>query len=121
MTVCAWPKPSQMQSWKDSLVAEVSSPSGRPDEGWAWIRVVENPSTTLELLAQSGEDWEVYDSKLAIAIRRILTGDPGMRIKRTTKEMEVNGVRIRGRQVVYLIRRVYALCNRASGSCPQRP
>ena len=92
-----------MQSWKDSLVAEVLSSSGRPDEGWAWIRVVENPSTSLESLAQSGAAWEVYDSKLATAIRRILTGDPGMRIKRKTKEMEVNGVRIRGRQPVFLL------------------
>jgi hypothetical protein len=90
-------------------MGELSAASGRPEAGWLWIKEVEAVGSSLSSLASSGKDWEVLDSKLATAVRKILTGEPGSRIRRVAKEMEKEGNRIRGRQLVWLLLAEFAI------------
>ena len=92
-----------MPGWRDQVIAEVTAVSGRPASAWQWIREVDNKIATFATLGNSGDTWDVLDSKLATGLRKVITGEPGLRIKREAKRLEKLGIMTTGRQLLYLL------------------
>ena len=98
-----------MLGWRDALETEVASASGRPEAGWHWIRRVDSEAVTYEELSKPGETFELLDSRLASAIKKILTGNAGLRIKRESDNLKKLGQRIKGRQLLFLLHQEFAM------------
>ena len=107
-----WPDAATLTAFQDAIIEEVCRVSGRPDLAWNWILRVWDSDVTFDELYVTGDTWELLDAKLASAVRKVLLtgGESGRRIIAKSTEMKVTlRQRIRGRQLLYLLIREFAL------------
>ena len=64
---------TQFRAWRISVRDAVASASKDPERAFGWIRKVEDPSTTVEMLGDS-EGFAALDSKLANALTKVTKG-----------------------------------------------
>ena len=104
-----WPSVAQFPAWRRNLRRSVVACSGVVDESsLAWILEVESPSTTYEGLGSSGM-FPTLDSKLAVAISKISSGEFARRLGNLEEQSAESGRLVRGRQMLHMMYAEYAL------------
>ena len=83
-------------------------PGGRSSEYVCWVRKVEDPDVTYEMLAEPGKQFFSIDSKLAKALRAVIekSGETTLISKMEsleTEAVETNSRTLTGRQLMWLV------------------
>jgi hypothetical protein len=90
ITLPALPKTPGFRAWRINMRNAVVAASGKGNLAFQWIREVEEPGTTYESMADSGE-FSTLDVKLAASITAIAHGELGRKItNETEKEAKEN-------------------------------
>ena len=97
------PTAASFRNWRLNLKAEVVSASGRGDEAFAWISVVDRREVTLVHLGNSGVGFESIDAKLNAAVSKIAKGELGRKLTHETEKLGKIGKMMKGRQALSII------------------
>jgi hypothetical protein len=104
-----WPSVAQFPAWRRNLRRSVVAASGVVDDSaLAWIHEVESTSVTFESLGSSGL-FPTLDSKLAVAISKISSGEFARRLGNLEELALENGRLVRGRQMLHMMYAEFAL------------
>jgi hypothetical protein len=97
------PTAASFRNWRLALKAEVVSASGRGDEAFTWISVVDRREVTLDDLGSSGTGFDSIDAKLNAAVSKIAKGELGRKLTHETEKLGKAGKMMKGRQALCII------------------
>jgi hypothetical protein len=80
IVVPAMPNTSGYRLWREAVEVATVSASGKASRAPTWIAEVYDKETPLDLQQACEPEWSSLDSKLACALRLVLTGTVGQRI-----------------------------------------
>ena len=102
-TVGYYPKPSQFETWKQTIIQLCEAATRDGDSAYQWICATMEADVTFEQFSDT-EGFRDLDAQLAGCIRPILRGDILRQVTLKTKQVQKDlGHNIRGRQILWLI------------------
>jgi hypothetical protein len=103
-TILKFPEIGDFRRWQASVVDEVVGAwHGDIDEIFEWMRFIEAPTTTMDMLATTGKKFMRMDAKLRTAITKVATGELGRELTQAASEEKWMHCRLlKGRQMLFL-------------------
>ena len=86
--------------------------SGRPVEAFTWIRQLDDPAFTYEVLQDSG-DFLTLDMKLSAALTAKASGEIGRKLTLRKEKEYQDGRLVKGRQMLHMIHDFYKVSEEA--------
>ena len=97
--------PEAYRHWKIAVREEIRAASDKPDKAWEWLAEVYDknlkPAEKMEKLQDPG-DFGTLDIKLLAALTHSAKGDLSPKIFNHKEEQSMEGILVRGRQVLYM-------------------
>jgi len=111
------PSVPNFQTWRALTRDAIASASGRGEKVLPWILELENPSTTMEMLSESGRKYVSLDQKLKEAINKIASPELRMKIV-LASEVQIKLRRtLKGRQALWIVYDNYKVDGRRTNGC----
>ena len=106
------PDAVRYRNWKVAVREELMGASGRLVEAFAWIRQLDDPAFTYDVLQDSGE-FLTLDMKLAAALTAKAFGEIGRKLSLRKEKEYQHGRLVKGRQMLHMIHDFYKVTEEA--------
>ena len=110
-TIQKFPQIGDFKRWQASVVDEVVGAwHGNIDEIFEWMNFIEEPRTTMDMLATTGDKFMRMDAKLLTAISKVATGELGRELTQAaSEEKDLHKRLLKGRQMLFLSYQYYEI------------
>ena len=101
------PDPAGYKNWRRAVYHIVTSASNRGNLAYEWLRVVEAPGVTQQMLRESGESFETLDIKLAAALFVNAKNMLAARVTNADTDAMHEGRMLKGREILFIYQQYY--------------